>query len=114
MHLNHISLIIFLFIKYFYFLHIYFLFLFLLFCSLIFPGMASKAFESDIEQFIERTPDGGFTCTQCGKLSSSRSTAKNHVESIHFPSAGYDCDLCGKFLKTKYALYTHNSRYHKK
>lgn len=68
--------------------------------------------EANIDNFIVKS-GSIYTCSECGKQFQGKSAARNHLESIHFPSQGHNCDLCGKFMKTKHALYTHKSRYHK-
>ena len=68
---------------------------------------------ASLESCIEKSADGSYTCTVCGKTVRDRSAARNHVEALHIPSQGHNCPDCGRFLKTKNALRNHVWRVHK-
>jgi len=54
-----------------------------------------------------------FQCSICGKANTQKNNVLKHIESIHFPdSFKYECNICMKTLKSKSALYLHNSRHH--
>ena len=53
-------------------------------------------------------------CTLCGKCFRDMYNAKLHIDSVHFPSVnGYNCDICHKQCKSKIALSSHFTRYHR-
>lgn len=52
-------------------------------------------------------------CQECGYSNTRRINMFEHIEAKHVDSPGYYCPHCYKHCKTKYALNTHRSRYHK-
>ena len=56
----------------------------------------------------------GYSCNLCEISTNDFTSMKFHMEAKHFPSCeGYTCDVCQKHCKTRHALSTHKSRYHK-
>ena len=54
-------------------------------------------------------------CTLCGKVFRDMYNAKMHLDSKHFPAVnGYSCDICNKKCKSKAALSSHLTLYHRK
>lgn len=73
------------------------------------PQLKSPA---DLLNFVE-TAAMGFQCTICGKTSGSKREARNHVESIHFPSSFvYNCEHCGREFNSLNTRNVHISRHH--
>ena len=69
---------------------------------------------SDLLNYVEQC-EVGFQCSICGKTSGSKREARNHVESIHFPSSFvYECDHCGRQFNSLNTRNVHISRNHKK
>ena len=69
---------------------------------------------SDLLNYVEPC-EVGFQCSICGKTSGSKREARNHVESIHFPSSFvYECDHCGRQFNSLNTRNVHISRNHKK
>ena len=67
--------------------------------------------------YVLNLEDGrkGGRCSVCGKEFSDRSSARKHVENIHFPgSFNYSCKFCGETFTKKNMMYMHISKFHKK
>ena len=62
---------------------------------------------------MEHNPSGGFRCSVCQMVMTTKRNMFFHVESKHLKSAeGYTCELCFKKCATMKALDIHNQRYH--
>ena len=64
-----------------------------------------------IEQYIERDPEGKFTCTLCGRkgvgeAKNARSNLERHVET-HLEGLSFPCQLCGKTFRSTNTFKTH-------
>jgi len=67
--------------------------------------------------YVLNLEDGrkGGRCSVCGKEFSDRSSARKHVENIHFPGSFiYSCKFCGETFTKKNMMYMHISKFHKK
>ena len=65
-------------------------------------------------KYVVKNSNKTYSCSICGKVSSTTTTAKTHLEASHFPSStGYECQVCGIVLNTKNALAVHMSKKHK-
>ena len=69
-----------------------------------------ESLDAEIEKHIRKENDF-FTCTQCGKSSSTKNHMKKHIET-HL-NIRHLCNICGKNFKTTNSLYKHNYVYHK-
>jgi len=72
--------------------------------------------EEQINQYLEECP-GGYRCTFCGKTcigrpSTSKRDTQRHIET-HIEGLSYECQICHKILRTKNALKTHKSTFHR-
>ena len=67
--------------------------------------------ENAIEQHLEKV-DGTWKCKLCGKTAIKKQHMQNHIET-HLEGLSFPCDLCGKTLRSRNALFIHNTRYHK-
>ena len=75
---------------------------------------SQNVFDQYIRQSINELGQNQFKCTLCDIRLTSNRNMWNHVESQHFPGTfTYSCHLCHKECKTRNALSTHVSRYHK-
>ena len=73
--------------------------------------------KATISEYLEKCPDYGskaWKCKVCGKISSDNSSARKHVENIHFPGMfTYSCKYCGKTFNARNNMYVHISQNHK-
>ena len=71
---------------------------------------------TNFSEFITNCRDGSNrpVCTICHKSFHDRSSAKKHVENIHFPGTyEHSCDICYQSFNTKNKLSLHKNRIHK-
>ena len=68
--------------------------------------MQVKVGNGKVKEFITRI------CKVCGK-EGIQSDIKRHIESKHITGISQTCDICGQKAKTKNALRTHKSTYHR-
>jgi len=82
------------------------------------PADGGKETESgNFGSYVLNLEDGrkGGRCSICGKEFSDRSSARKHVENIHFPGSFiYSCKFCGENFTKKNMMYMHISKFHKK
>jgi len=73
--------------------------------------------KATISEYLEKCPDYGpraWKCKICGKINSDNSSARKHVEAIHFPGIRtYSCKYCGKVFNARNNMYVHISQQHK-
>jgi len=70
--------------------------------------------ESTILAMVDKTEDGLYTCSVCGKTDSIKGNLKNHIESKHIEGISFPCGQCGKQLRSRNALACHIYRCHRK
>lgn len=83
----------------------------------LFPGDATAHHKlsepGELYRYIQRLA-AGFQCTLCQRIFSVRRDARNHVESIHFPTSFvYNCTVCEKTFPAKNSLNVHMYRHRK-
>jgi uncharacterized C2H2 Zn-finger protein len=66
-----------------------------------------------INSMIERTGEGVYSCTVCGKINRSKKDLGRHVET-HIEGVSYPCNLCEKISRSSMGLINHVSRHHRK
>lgn len=66
-----------------------------------------------IEIEYQSLPDGKWACNYCYQTTSSKSTARRHVESKHLLSSGFDCFSCSYKTNRKESLKSHCMKVHK-
>merc|ERR1711970_768182 len=58
-----------------------------------------------VSEYLEKRPDYGpraYECKVCGKINSDNSSARKHIENIHFPGMfTYACKYCGKTFNAR-------------
>ena len=59
-----------------------------------------------IEENMERTEDGGYTCKFCGKWMKRSEHIKKHVET-HMEGLSFPCPTCGKIFRSRNAMQQH-------
>jgi len=73
--------------------------------------------KATISEYLEKCPEFGsraWKCKICGKINSDNSSARKHVENIHFPGMlSYTCKYCGKVFNARNNMYVHISQHHK-
>jgi len=73
--------------------------------------------KATISEYLEKCPEFGsraWKCKVCGKINSDNSSARKHVENIHFPGmCSYTCKYCGKVFNARNNMYVHISQHHK-
>ena len=73
-----------------------------------------RVFDQHMEKSMLKDGRPGYKCTLCGKENRDRASARNHIESVHFPGHFiYNCDHCEKTFKSKDSLCKHVYRLHK-
>ena len=71
--------------------------------SLVFAGG-----DKQLYQYIITNPIGDYSCSICGKTSSTRGNVKMHIENMHFAgSFTHECKFCRETFSTKNMLYKH-------
>ena len=75
-------------------------------------NMDHEEVDQQIESLIQKNPEGGYLCTACGHINSSKKDLRRHVET-HIDTPGYPCNFCGKQFKTRNSLNTHQSTKHR-
>ena len=65
-----------------------------------------------IEELYMRLEDGQYQCHTCGKNMNHGGAMKRHVET-HIDGLSYNCQQCGKTFRSKNALMSHRSIFHK-
>ena len=87
----------------------------------IFEGQQKSLSEDDrnnlneqINQLLERTDDGRFQCTLCGKSFKTKQQCQNHIEAKHIEGISIPCHLCGKIFRSRNRLATHKTQEHKR
>ncbi|XP_023339315.1 protein tramtrack, beta isoform isoform X39 [Eurytemora carolleeae] len=78
-------------------------------------GDGNKGATTNFAEYTERVGDGiRVLCKLCGKVYSDGSSAKKHVENIHFPDQfQYFCKFCDMSFGKKNLLYMHITKNHK-
>ena len=71
----------------------------------------------DLHEYIKRVTEGEnrgkYQCNLCGKISTYKSQALMHVESIHFPGTyEYQCDYWEEKFDTRYKWLNHRNHVH--
>ena len=66
-----------------------------------------------INQLLERTDDGRFQCTLCGKIFKTKQQCQYHIEARHLEGISLPCHLCGKIFRSRNVLNAHCNRQHK-
>lgn len=84
------------------------------------PPRQTLSEPAELYRYIDRLvpavdgESGGFQCTLCRRVFNVRRDARNHVESIHFPTSFvYPCTVCGKNFPAKNSLNVHMYRHRK-
>lgn len=55
-----------------------------------------------------------FTCSICGKVSTTRALLKVHIQTFHLKATKWLCDLCPKFFYNREDTYSHMKLKHRK
>ena len=71
-----------------------------------------KEIQQKIKHMIEKSLDGSFNCSVCGKTGKDHSNMKKHVE-IHVEGLSYPCQSCNHTFRSKDSLRSHMYRSHK-
>ena len=66
-----------------------------------------------INQLLERTEDGRFQCTICGKVFKTKQQCQYHIEGRHLEGISLPCHLCGRTFRSRHTLSIHHNRHHK-
>ena len=79
----------------------------------IYPADNITEVDEQIEQNIVRNSDGSLSCNICGKNSGKRlSNMKTHIET-HFEGLSFNCPMCEKTCRSRHALASHKTAYHR-
>ena len=65
-----------------------------------------------VNQYLEKNPDGGYICKVCGNTSNKKYNMMNHIET-HMEGMSYSCPICQKTFRSKNSLSSHKSQTHK-
>ena len=68
--------------------------------------------QQKIKHMIEKSLDGSFNCSVCGKTGKDYSNMRKHVE-IHVEGLSYPCQSCNHTFRSKDSLRNHMYRSHK-
>jgi hypothetical protein len=69
--------------------------------------------KAKIDSMTEKTAEGEYRCTVCGKMLRNKADMGRHIET-HIEGISYPCGLCGKVSRSSMGLTNHLSRYHRK
>ena len=61
---------------------------------------------------VVQSPNGEFSCTECGFVTKFKNSCINHIEAKHGTNT-YECVICQKVMTSRAALNNHNHRYHR-
>jgi len=73
----------------------------------------NKDLDEMISQYMTRTAEGLWRCTQCNITSNKKSNVRCHVEAKHMKTQGWECHICNKHCPSRNAYNVHFHRYHK-
>ena len=66
-----------------------------------------------LNQLLEKTGDGRFQCTLCGKSFKTKQQCQFHIEGLHLEGFSVACHLCGKIFRSRNSLSSHKTTKHK-
>jgi hypothetical protein len=69
--------------------------------------------KAKINSLTEKTIEGVYRCTVCGKTRRDKTDIGRHIET-HIEGVSYPCNMCNKVSRSSHALNCHISTYHRK
>ena len=65
-----------------------------------------------INRNVERSVNGMFKCTLCGKEAKQKIQIQYHIEGIHLEGLSLPCNICGRTFRSRNAFTIHKFREH--
>ena len=75
-------------------------------------AQAGTEIQQKINDMLDKSLDGTFNCTECGKTGKDSSNMRKHIET-HIEGLSYSCPNCTKTFRSKQSFRNHLSLYHK-
>ena len=69
-----------------------------------------SAIEQEIDGHLDINSPG--QCLSCPYYSSTKATLRQHIEAKHIDTGGFSCSVCNKICSTRHAFKIHRLRYH--